>query len=60
MIDALRRLRTNEEGQDLIEYALIAFFISALCYVAVIAFGLAVSDLWTYVQTQVETAISLM
>ena len=55
-MDLLNRIVREEEGQDLIEYALIAGFISVVCYLAIQATGLAVSDIWVTVQTAVEAA----
>jgi Flp pilus assembly pilin Flp len=56
MIAAIRRLLTNEEGQDLVEYILIAAFIAVVCWLAIQATGLAVSDLWDVIETTMETA----
>jgi Flp pilus assembly pilin Flp len=58
MIDALRRLVTEEEGQDLIEYALIAGFISVICYLVIQATGQSVSKIWDKVKTAVDAAAS--
>jgi Flp pilus assembly pilin Flp len=52
----LNRIVREEEGQDLIEYALICGFISVVCYLAVQATGVAVSDIWGVVETAVEAA----
>jgi pilus assembly protein Flp/PilA len=55
-MDLLNRIVREEEGQDLIEYALIAGFISVVCYLAIQATGVAVSDIWAQVETAVEAA----
>jgi Flp pilus assembly pilin Flp len=48
------RFVREEEGQDLIEYVLIAGFISVVCYVAIQLTGVAVNDVWTQLQTIVD------
>jgi Flp pilus assembly pilin Flp len=60
MINALRVLVSNEEGQDLIEYGLIAGFISVICYLVIIATGESVSALWDVIQTKVSAAAASM
>ena len=60
MSDALRRLMTDEHGQDLIEYGLITGFISVVCYLAIVAAGEQVSVLWGVVESKVSNALSLM
>ena len=46
----------EEEGQDLIEYALITGFIAVVCWVAIQATGVAINDMWEAVQAEVEAA----
>ena len=60
MINALRHLKSNEEGQDLIEYGLIAGFISVVCYLAIQAAGQSISTLWNTIKTKVSAAEGLM
>ena len=60
MVDALHRLMTDENGQDLIEYGLVAGFVSLICYLAIKATGESVSTLWSVVETKVADAVSLM
>ena len=60
MISALRGLISNEEGQDLIEYGLIAGFISVACYIAIQAAGQSISSLWTRIRDKVVAAEGLM
>jgi pilus assembly protein Flp/PilA len=42
-----RRLMRDEQGQDLIEYGLLAALISVLCVTAVTTAGTKISDLWS-------------
>jgi Flp pilus assembly pilin Flp len=56
----VRRLLSNEEGQDLIEYGLIAGFISVVCYLAIQAAGQSISTLWNTIKTKVSAAEGLM
>jgi Flp pilus assembly pilin Flp len=60
MSDAVRRLVSDEDGQDLIEYGLIAGFISVVCYLAIIATGKSISTLWTTIRDKVIAAEGLM
>jgi Flp pilus assembly pilin Flp len=43
----LRALVRNEEGQDLLEYALLVALIAIVCYAAVESSGTAVSAIFT-------------
>jgi len=47
----------EEEGQDMVEYALILGLVSIVAVLAVTATGTAVNDIWTAVQGAVEGAI---
>ncbi len=49
----LDRLIQNTEGQDLIEYALLASFISLVAIAAITGFGTGVNGIWGSVYTQV-------
>jgi len=60
MLEALRHLKSDEDGQDLIEYGLITGFISLLCYVAIKATGQSVSDLWSNVVSKAADAAARM
>jgi pilus assembly protein Flp/PilA len=53
----LSRLVREEEGQDMVEYALILGLVSIVAVIAVTATGTAVNDIWTAVQSAVEGAI---
>jgi Flp pilus assembly pilin Flp len=57
---ALRRALTNEEGQDLVEYILIAAFIAVVCWLAIQATGVAVSGLWDVIEIAAEDIASLI
>jgi Flp pilus assembly pilin Flp len=57
-MELFNRIVREEEGQDLIEYALIAGFISVICYIAIQATGQSVSSIWDKVQTAVDAAAS--
>ena len=50
------RMREAEEGQDLIEYALLAALISIVAIVAMRALGTQISALFTYISTQLGNA----
>jgi Flp pilus assembly pilin Flp len=60
MIDALHRLLTDEEGQDLVEYILITAFIAVVSWVAIQTTGLSVSGLWDVVEVAMEDVVTLM
>ncbi len=49
----LDRLIQNTEGQDLIEYALLASFISLVAIAAITGVGTGVNGIWGSVDTQV-------
>jgi len=54
MMNFIMRLWKDEEGQGLIEYALIAAFISIIAIVALEASGGFVSDIWDNIQNALE------
>jgi len=53
----LNRLVREEEGQDMVEYALILGLVSIVAVIAVTATGTAVKSIWEAVQAAVEAAI---
>jgi Flp pilus assembly pilin Flp len=53
----LRALVRNEEGQDLLEYALLVALIAIVCYVAVEGTGTAVSDIFTDIAGKLAGAL---
>ena len=55
-MELTNRIIREEEGQDLIEYALIAGFISVICYLVIQATGQSVSKIWDKVKTAVDKA----
>ena len=54
----LRRLIWEEQGQDLIEYALLAAFIALAAIVAMTAVGTSISSLFTAVGSKLDAAAS--
>ena len=56
MKNLIARFVRDEQGQDLIEYALLAGFISLAVVAAVTNVGTALSGLYTGVETQVDNA----
>jgi pilus assembly protein Flp/PilA len=55
---AIRKFRTSEEGQDLLEYALLVALIALVAIAAVAASGTAVSDIFTAVAGKLAGAAS--
>jgi pilus assembly protein Flp/PilA len=55
-MELFKRIVREEEGQDLIEYALIAGFISVICYLVIQATGQSVSAIWDKVEEAVDAA----
>ncbi len=55
MITRFRGLMRNDEGQDLIEYALIAGLIALVCVVALTAAGGEVNTIWGNIVTALQT-----
>ena len=51
---ALKNFIVREEGQDLVEYALLAALLSIVSIIALQSLGPVIADVWT----QIETAIS--
>jgi pilus assembly protein Flp/PilA len=56
MKNLFARFINEEEGQDLIEYALLAALISVVAFVMVQNIGTGVKTLFTNVNTQVQSA----
>lgn len=57
LVRLFARIARDEEGQDMVEYALILGLISIVAVVAVTATGVAVGSIWTAVQGAVEGAV---
>ncbi len=55
MITRFRGLMRNDEGQDLIEYALIAGLIALVAVVAIGNAGTEVNAIWTRIVTSLQT-----
>jgi pilus assembly protein Flp/PilA len=55
LINALRALRRDDEGQDLIEYALIAGLIALVAVVAIGEAGTEVNGIWTDIVAALQT-----
>jgi Flp pilus assembly pilin Flp len=55
-MNMFKRIVRDEDGQDLIEYALIAGFISVLCYLAIQLTGQSISDIWDTVESAAAAA----
>ena len=53
MKDLLTRIATDESGQDLIEYALLAGFISLVAVVAITSVGQGINGVYGDLNTQV-------
>jgi pilus assembly protein Flp/PilA len=54
MKNLFNRFVRDEQGQDLIEYALLAGFISLVAVAAITAVGTGVNNVYTELQAQVE------
>lgn len=55
MKELMLRLVREEEGQDLIEYGLLVVFIALVCVAALELLGPVVADVYTDIQTELET-----
>lgn len=53
-MELMKRLMKEEEGQGLVEYALIVGFIALIAVAAISASGTAVNGVWTKIQTELE------
>ena len=51
----VKSLRRNDEGQDLLEYALLIALIAIVCAAAVAAAGLKVNDVFTAIAAAIPT-----
>ena len=54
----LRNLVRNDEGQDLLEYALLVALIAIVCVAAVTTTGTSVSDIFTAITGELDDAIA--
>lgn len=53
-MEVFSRIVDEEEGQDLIEYSLIAGLIAVVCFAALKATGTSIQSLWTALATAVD------
>jgi len=53
----LRALVQNDEGQDLLEYALLVALIAIVCVVAVTAAGTSVNDIFVKIGADLDAAL---
>ena len=56
MKQLITRFIKEEEGQDLIEYALLAALISVVSFLLISSIGLGVNNIYSSVNTQVAAA----
>ena len=56
MNNLLRRLVREDDGQDLIEYALLAAFISLAAVAAITQLGTAINNIYTKISNTLEGA----
>lgn len=54
MKNLIARFIREDEGQDLIEYALLMGLIALICIAAIRGGGRAVSNIWSDIQTALE------
>jgi Flp pilus assembly pilin Flp len=55
-MNILRKIWSDDAGQDVIEYALMAGLISVIAYAAIKATGNAVGSLWNVINADVASA----
>jgi pilus assembly protein Flp/PilA len=55
LITTLRSLARRDEGQDLLEYALLVALIALVCVVAITAAGVNVSAIFTNIASKLVT-----
>jgi len=55
-MELMKRLINNEEGQGLVEYALIVGLIALICVGAITLAGTSVSNIWNTLQTKLDGA----
>ncbi len=58
MSNLFRRLVREEEGQDLIEYALLAGLISIVCILAITATGTSLTTMFNKMSSDVDAAVA--
>ena len=58
VVEFFGRLVREEEGQDLVEYALLLGLIALVAVVAITATGTAVNQIWEAIQGMLEDAVA--
>jgi len=53
-MELMKRLINDEEGQGLVEYALIVGLIALVAVAAIAASGTAINTIWTKIKTELE------
>jgi len=56
LLNSVKSFARNEEGQDLLEYALLVALIALVAILAVTAAGQAVNDIFTAIATELANA----
>ena len=56
-MNLLRRLVREVEGQDMIEYALLAGFLSISSIITLVALGPAINDIWGFIEHGLHEAL---
>jgi pilus assembly protein Flp/PilA len=56
LLKKMRNLASDDEGQDIIEYALLAAFIAIVAAVILVNIGPLIEDIYTQVQEALEEA----
>ena len=56
LVNKMRSLVWNDEGQDIIEYALLAAFIAIVAAVILVNIGPLIEDIYTQIQDYLEQA----
>jgi Flp pilus assembly pilin Flp len=58
MLNVMKRLWQDEQGQDLIEYTLLMAFVALASAALFISSGASISSIWSDSNTQLSTAAS--
>jgi len=58
MLNVMKRLLQDEQGQDLIEYTLLMAFVALASAALFISSGASISSIWSDSNTQLSTAAS--
>ena len=56
MLSAVKRVLVDDDGQDLIEYALLAAFIALAAVAAMTQLGTAINNIYTRIASTVDSA----